>query len=316
VQILLPHRVEYLTTKPVPIEDVIGTLQAQQRIASDFGRLLERLADGVKVDRVELWIRSIETSSLKEKLLVALFLTYQSDLQTAVPTLIERWTGLSIDERYDALVTITFLCLLFYGAEYAYKRLTDHLGSERIRKALDDATEELAYLAGKPKPEVREVIEKYFKKKGRAKEIAKAAIKFFRPSRNQNNDPILVGDKTIETAVIKEVPNQVDLSELDKHETSLPIYGTRVKLRAKDHDHEGSGWAGIVEVVSSERKPLRLYPHVDKEFLWKRDEVWADVLVTYRHYPDGPRPVRYHIMTAYGKPSDIPPTDRSEKELE
>lgn len=307
MELVLPHRVEYYVERPVPIQDVIGTLQAQQRIVSDLGHLLEGVVDGIRVDRIELRVRSIEVSSLKEAFFVALLLTYQSDLQTEIPAVIERWTGLSIDERYDTLVTVGVIFLLFYGVDYAYRKFTDQLGSERIRKALDDATAELARMSGKSESEVRKILEKYLKKKGRTRELAKAAIKFFRPSRNQNNEPIAVGNKRIESEIVREVPNQVDLSALDKEDTTMPLYGTRIEIRAKDHDHDGSGWGGIVEVISSERKPVRLYPNVSKDFLWERDTVWADIMVTYRWFPDGPRPIRYHIMNAYDEPpGDLP----------
>jgi hypothetical protein len=210
-------------------------------------------------------------------------------------------------------VTISILLLLFYGVDYAYKRLTDHLGSERIKKKLDDFIDELAHLSGKSTVEVRDIIEARLGKKASLKELSKAAVKFFRPSRNQNNAPILVDNRRIETETVAEVFNQVDLSALDAEDYNTPLYGTRIQLRAKDHDHDGSGWGGIVDSISSKRKPVRLYPNVSKDFLWKNDMVWADILVTYRTTPSGQEPIRYHIMNVYDGPPPDPSSPSEEK---
>lgn len=313
MEILLPHRVEYLVEGYVPIEDVIESLQAQQKIVSTLGELLDEVLDGITVQKAELRVRSIDTGSLKEAFFVALFLVYQAELKSEVPAMIEKWLGLPVDDRYDTLVTVGIMLLVFYGADYAYKRYTDQLGSERLKRQLEDFVSELSHVSGKSEAEVRKIVERFLGKSGRLREMAKAAIKFFRPSRNKRNEPIRVGDKQIETDVVSEVPNQVNLSELDTNDHSVPIYDTRIELRAKDHDNEGSGWGGIVHTISSKRKPVRLYPHVPKDFLWKNDTVWADVLVTYRTQDNGKQePVRYHIMAVHeDRPHTplIPPSD-------
>ena len=297
MEILLSHRVEYFVEGTVSVDDVIGTLQAQQRLVSEFGELIEVLIDGVQVQKAELRVRSISSGSLTEAFFVALFLAYQTELKKEIPPMIEAWMGLPIDDRYDTLVTVGVIVLVYYGADYAYKRFTDHLGSERLQSALADFTAELAHITGKSQPEISRLIDAHLAKKGRLKELAKASIKFFRPSRNQSNEPILVGNRRIESDIIKVVPNQVDLKDLDADDFSMPMLGTRIQLRAKDQDHEGSGWGGIVASISEKRKPVRLYPNVSKEYLWENDTVWADVLVTYRNKPDGGQePIRYHIM--------------------
>ena len=132
MQIVLPHKVEYLVEGTVSVEDVIGTLQAQQRLIADFGDLLETVLDGITVEKVELRVRSIKSGSLTEAFFVALFLAYQTELQDEIPAMIESLLGVAISDEYDTLVTVGVLVLIYYGANYAYKRLTDHLGSERL----------------------------------------------------------------------------------------------------------------------------------------------------------------------------------------
>lgn len=306
VEVLLPHRVEYLVVGPVSVADVIGTLEAQQKLIHEFGEIVDLLVDGLSIQRTELRVKSISSGSLKEAFFVAVFFVYQDELRQEVPALVEKWLNIPVGDSYDALVTVATIALAYYGADYAYRKLTDQLGSARIKRGLDDIVDELAHLSGKSTPEVRRIIEAHFKQKARLKELAKASIKFFRPSRNQKNDPILVGDRRIESDVIADVPNQVDLKALDAADYSVPMYGTRIELRAKDHDHDGSGWGGIVGTISEKRKPVRLYPTVSKDYLWQNDVIWADILVTYRAVAGGQEPIRYHIMKILDGPPDPP----------
>jgi hypothetical protein len=85
--------VEYLVGGPVPVDEIIGTLQANQRLVAELGGLLEGFADGISVQKVELRVSSISTGSLKEAFFVALFLTYQSELEKGIPAMLETWTG-------------------------------------------------------------------------------------------------------------------------------------------------------------------------------------------------------------------------------
>lgn len=305
MEVLIPHRVDYMVEGPVPIEDVIGTLYANQRLVTSYGELLGLIFDGLTVERADLRVRQISSSSLKEAFFVALLIVFQKELTTEVPPMVENLLGVKVDDSYDTLLTVGIMVLAFYGADYAYKRYTDQVGSEVIAAKLNDFTEQLAHLSGKPHGEVKRIVENYLSSKGRMKELAKAAIRFFRPSRNKNNEDIIVGNQTIDSETIKLVPNQVDLTALDAEDVTLPMYGAKVEIRAKDHDNDGSGWGGIIAEVSYKRRPIRLYPHISKEHLWTNDIVWADVLVTYRSSGNGDQePVRYHITRVLEGPPE------------
>lgn len=227
--------------------------------------------------------------------------TTQTELEKEVPPMIEKWMGLPVDDRYDTLVTVCFMLILFYGVDYAYKRFTDSLGSEKVKASIDELTDELARISDRSPDDVRRILERYISKKGRVKELAKAAVRFFRPSRNQNNDAVIVSGKRINADVVSEVPSSVDLHDLDSDDYSFPMNGVRIDIRAKDIDKDGSGWSGIVENITNRRLPLRFYPNVPKSYLWDHNLVWADVLVTYRRSGATQTPVRYHVVNVYDR---------------
>lgn len=215
MEIIFPHSVEYQVSRSVPIEEIIGTLEAQQRAIERVPDILEELIYGLHVQRVELRVQSIEISSLKEAFFVGLFLTYQKELEKEIPAAIESWLNIPVEDKHKTLVTVAVVLLLYYGADYAYRRLTDHLGSAAINRKVDELVAEIAALSKRPDSEVRKIIERQLSKKGRLKEMAKAAIKFFRPSRSQDNAPIKTAGSTLKPPDIADVPNQVDLSALD-----------------------------------------------------------------------------------------------------
>lgn len=290
---------EYLVKGPVEIADLIGTLQAQQVLAKEFGELLEITFDGLKVQRVELKVHSLTTGSVREYFWLAVFVAYQKELQASIPPMLEHLLGVEIDDSYNALVTVSMLLLVFYGADYAYKRLVDRRGSDKLAAQVDSLVEELAAFSHKPAADVRRLIDAHLGKKGKAKDIAKAAIKFFKPSRMQNNDTINVGQRVISPDVIAEVPFY-NGDALDKNEHGVPVYNTRIELNAKDRVRDGQGWYGIVKTISDDRKPTSLFPEVSRDFLWQHDFVWADVMVIYRVSPTGiQEPVRYQIMRVH-----------------
>ena len=49
-------------------------------------------------------------------------MTFQEDLKEEVPALLEQWAGLPVSDKYDSLVTAIVMVMLFYGADYIYRR--------------------------------------------------------------------------------------------------------------------------------------------------------------------------------------------------
>ena len=122
MDVRLPHRVVYKVGEIVPVEEVIGTLQANQLLTSELGQMLERLFPGLIVEKAKLEVRTIETGSLREYFFLAFVVTFQEDLKEEVPALLEQWAGLPVSDQYDSLVTAIVMLMLFYGADYIYLR--------------------------------------------------------------------------------------------------------------------------------------------------------------------------------------------------
>ena len=127
-----------------------------------------------------------------EHFLVALLVVYQKDFDKEVPEVIEALTGYKLDERFDTLVTVVLLLLLFWGARYVTTRVTrkdapdDAGASLPVPPAIQgDYNTYINIAADKLSvtPErINDVVEA-IAKGPRRQTLSRAAIDFFRPAR-------------------------------------------------------------------------------------------------------------------------------------
>jgi hypothetical protein len=307
MEITFPHHVEYKVAGTVPISEVIGTLYAHERLAAEICPLLESLIDGVHVQKAEFRVRQIDVGSLKEAFFLALVMSFQEDLKKQVPAMISSWFGVEVTERYDTVVTVAVLTLLFWGAEYVVRKSVNVAGSVVLRAQIDDLIEQLADATGKSQAAIRAILEKQFSRPRKAKELGKAAIRFFRPSRNQNNEPIVLDGREIATDVIAQVPNHVDPDDITDEIPPQALTGVRVDIHAKDKDQDAKGWAGYVRTVSDERLKIELFPPITPTDLWEQDTIKADVLVQYKEKGGEIVPHLVHIVRVDGPAEPSPP---------
>jgi hypothetical protein len=310
LELVFPHRVEYDVPEAVAIEDVIGTLQANQRLAHELGELLNALFEGLTVEHASARVQSISIGSLREDFFFALFVTFQPELREDIPAAIESFLHADIPDHYNAIITIAVLTLLFYGGEFLYTKIENKAGSKELQEQLNYVIGELAIATQQSEARVRKELDRQFKKKGRLKELAKAAVRFFKPSRVQRNAPILVGDRRIDPQTISQIPYQIDVDSLEEGDRYEHFPGVRVQLHAKDRDKGETGWAGVVPTVSDERIKIKLYPDVRPDMLWDHETIWADVTVVYRTNKRGDeKPVLTYIERVLEGPDPKPLVD-------
>ncbi|CEJ83877.1 conserved hypothetical protein [Hyphomicrobium sp. GJ21] len=307
MELLFPHRVEYEVPDTVAIEDVIGTLQANQRLVYELGEFLNTLFDGLTVEHASIRVQTISTGSLKEYFFLALVVAFQDDLKREVPAALHDWFGVLPPEHYNTLITICVMMLLFYGGDYLYKRVIDNAGSKILREQLDFVIAELAIHSQRSEAHIRKNLEHQFAKPRKRKELAKAAVKFFRPSRVQQNGPILIGDRQIDPPTIAQIPYQIDIDKLQEGDRYSDLNGVRIEFHAKDRDKGDAGWACIVPTVSDLRIKMQLYPDIPPGDLWECNTAWADIKVVYRTDKNGiERPILIYLIRLLEGPNPKP----------
>lgn len=296
--------VRYLTDDPVPIRDIIGSLQAVEATINETARILPILVDGLQIEKVELRVREVaQESPLRELFAVGLFLAYQDSLEEEVPQLITDATGFIIPESVDSLVTVVAMIIVFYGVE-ALKDLVFGNGAAGAAKAqLDGLICELSDQLDKSEDSIRKVLADRYAEKTLWRRLANTTSRFFAPSKHQDSAPIEVNGRSFTQETVRDVPAEFLVEDASEERPTRSFNGVNIELHAQDKDNAGRGWAAVVDGVSDQRLRMKLMDEVSATDLWNRDHVRGDVSVVYEKVGSAlvPREVHLHRVIGSGE---------------
>jgi hypothetical protein len=294
----LPYTIEYEVKQNVPLSDVIATLEANRDLFAELPSLIESIVPGLSIERLDLSVGEISHGSLREMFFAALYIAFQEELKKEVPAMIESWLGIPVDDKYDTLLTVSVLLLVYIGVDYVMKRIR-RPDDEVVKAQIDAIVAELSSSLSISEDQIRHAIgSQLYQKPNRIKKIAKAAIKLFRPSKKQQNEPVVISGRRIETEFIRKVPHEYEYNDdddiIERHE------GVSIDIHAKDIDKKETGWAGTVRSVYDKRLRLKLVAPVKSEHIWEKDSIKADILLVKKIDREGiPRPVFAIVTTVY-----------------
>ena len=119
-EVRLPLSITYETDGTTPVTDIIEALTATNLLAGDAVALLPSLIDGLVVTKSSLNVRILsQESPLRELFFVSLFFAFQEDLESEVPPMFEDLFGVTVSDKFDTIVTVAFLAVVFYGVGLA-----------------------------------------------------------------------------------------------------------------------------------------------------------------------------------------------------
>jgi hypothetical protein len=298
----LPHEVYYEITERVSVSDVIDSLLGIEDLLTEVGPLLEACVPGLVVERIEVDVREISQSSLKELLWAAIFVAYQTDLEKDVPNLLENLFGTKVGHEYPTIVTILFLLLTFYGLDFVYKRLAKIAEGSRIKEQLDGLIAEAANHCGISEARIRQILEERYVR-GRMRRLVQASLKLFQPSKAHGNVGIRVSGRRIEPKLVADVPSGAQMLEFEEPPPTRSLTDVEIELHAQDVDHTRQGWAAVIPSVSKRRVRMELYPPIMPVDLYTRTRVRGDVLAVYRESQKGEmEPCLYHLVRLIDQP--------------
>ncbi len=279
MEISIPFKVEYKTEQPVPIPEIVDSLLSIQQILEEAAANLETFVPGLKVENVVIRVQEISHGSLKEILLIGLFAYFQEDLEREVPALIEEFTGVVMPENTHTLLTILALVALVYGADFVKNLVAGTLRDTPTKVWKRNLIKELAATTGKDEAEVTRLLDERYGPKTKIKQLGDAAVKFFKPSKQQNNAPIQIGNQRIDPPLIADVPADYLYEDASEVERSAPHYGVRLEIHQKDRDRENSGWAAVPVGLHPKRLTMKLVDGVAAEDLWESEDLVADIIL-------------------------------------
>ncbi len=225
--------------------------------------------------------------------------------------MIEALTGYRIDERFDTLVTVLFLVLLFWGVRHLASRAARDSSKAEIPQVgqptttpsiqgdyntyINIAAEQLSVT-----PEQVEQAVESVAKGPRRQTLTRAAIDLMRPAKRGGNSRIVPrGTPEISSQTVAEFPDDIALADLDEGTEVEHYPEARLEIRALDKDKADRGWAGRLSArgMKTKRVGVKLYPTVDREGLAHVDSARVEAMLETKTGPDGePKPVQIHVL--------------------
>lgn len=293
------HGFYYPDSHNVPLSDIAATLIAHERLLPIIAEILERSVDGLTLQKIEINLEQIKRSSLLEAFLIAIFAVYQKDLEKEVPAAVTALTGIPVSDKYDTLVTVLFMLVLYVGAS----KLLEKGKSLAIKSSLEagyrDYVQRAADELGVSTARIEEAVEKAAGRR-RLPIVMRAAIDLFRPAKRGGNGRIVpLGLPEIPESTVAEFPSEVALAEMADDTVPIAIPEATLTLRAVDLDKSKSGWAGIIEAdgVRTKRLPVQLYPSINREILAGRTTVQVEAILESKITETGKTtPKRIHVL--------------------
>ncbi len=310
MDITLTHALEYGTESPVSVEDLIKSLEANERLIRQSGRLLAELIPGLEVETTRVSVTHIsQESPLKEYFAAALVLAFQPKMSTAVPHIIEGLTGTPLNDDYNTVLTLFVLLIAVEGIGRAYERFFPGKDKREITETRDSLLKKAAAITGVAAARIVDAIAVLFTGKTLRPTVA-ASQKVFAPTRGQQNAcirdsrrAVLIPPGAVALAqAAAGLPYEVEADDSGLHMKNEWHPKASVVFHAHDRDKQKTGWAGHIPKLFDDRIPMILDKSQKPEKLFGKTMVTADVLVTMVEDENGDmRPKEMLLVHAYGK---------------
>lgn len=267
------YGITYNTIKPVPIPDVIKSLQSLEKLLQRTPAFVEKAYKEIKIVETKVFVSKIESGSLIEDFVVQYVFKGRENCDDAKKV----WDNIMKDNTairtvvamgVGSLMTLGVMQIIPTGHSTtqieAYNNTIINMGGTVDLKA-DDFKAVLDSIKDK-------------------KSLSKEAVDAIKPAKADPGATISVSGITaldVPAAVIEEAPAeytppQPKEREVNYNNVDLVVY-------ASDRDKTESGWAGIIPTVVDKRTPISLDVTINPTNLHGRLKVKADVIVHERY---------------------------------
>lgn len=303
LEIRFRHGLDYPDNHGIPLSDVAATLLAHERLMPLVSELLEQLVPGLTIDATMIALDTVQQGSLKETFFVAVFLAFQNDLVKDVPAFIGEVSGHPLPHRYDTIVTVLVVMLMYTGAKALVGRTRRPSSGESVAPHIEGDYNTYINIAADALAVSPELVERSLAKvvgRNRQAVVSRAAIDLFRPAKRGGDGRLLPrGLPEIGRESVAEFPTDLAFAELEKDTVGIPVPRARLDIRATDRDKLDKGWAGRItsDDLTTKRLPLVLSPLLDANELSKQEACEVEAILENRIADDGStKPYRIHVM--------------------
>lgn len=272
-EISTTYQVKYTNKAPVPIAEIVKSLQAYERILHLTPAFIEKAYAGIKIVEVEVSVRSLESGSLLEDYAIRYVFRGQANYDQA------KQTFEKIMENNEALrlaVAVGVGAYLAYGVMSSMPNNAPSLHIENVQNSVITVGAKVGLS--------EEDIETVLKSTPNKKKLAKDAIQVLSPARSDSSAAIEVDgfdDLIMPPEAIAEAPKEYVAPEPD--ERTLDYSNADIVIYASDRDKHDLGWAGLVPGIVDKRVKFDLDSSIDPSKLHGRVRIKADISVVSKY---------------------------------
>ena len=284
--LFIEHSLVYTNKEPVPIEDVLASLEAMKRISKKLLPSALSKLTGSDIVGIDVFVDAFEYGSFKESFWLQLVFSSERSMkrfQKAFQNgdLAGMYKELPLGDK-PVVKTIVISSVIAALISYGVVKFVNQTGTAS-EKALVEANNNTVIMIGAEAYQAdpaafQAVIEAVAA--GKHKQLAEDAAKVLAPAQNEVGAKLeLGGELEMPSAVVQAMPRDI---EFQPHETEQAFTNARIDIRQTNRDSAQSGWRGRITDTVDDKVKLTMGEGVEISQLAGKLEITADVRVRYR----------------------------------
>ena len=267
------YRVRFTVENPVPVNIVIDSLRAHERLLKRSGKFLESVYDGLHITATTVYVEEISEGSWVADFLVKYVVGEENEEQFR-----ELFDNILRDnQKMRTAVAVGVGALLYAGAQALYSSYVPDTPSQPAIEAHNSIVIQAAGDINIPEEKVQEFIEQ----NKNNKQVARDTIDALKPASVTPGSMMEVQGIPVSLTMSRDADEALpaDMSfippnEQDKTYNSIDIY-----ISASDEDSGKKGWGGLVPDLFNNRVRFVLDENVDPKILHGKRKVNASITV-------------------------------------
>lgn len=276
MDIEVSQEIYYSNRTHLPLAEVAASLLSLEKSSRIAPVALEKIFDGVVVERMSVYLDELHSGSLKEKV--------RYYLQYAVQKRIEEESKLELGEldkvakeRQQKILGWLIAACILVALDKASSQIFANSERPNLENQINITFQIGSELTGIAPDVLRGNIEEAVKE---SPEAVKGAVGFVRPAKRDPEAEITVDSEPyFGPKVLAEVPTTVP--DPEPQEKVVELQQTEVHIRATDRDSGRKGWGATIPDFSEKRLRLSIAPGIDLNYLAHHDVVIGAVAVFY-----------------------------------
>lgn len=294
-EVEVPYKIKFTNKNPVPVEQLVESLLAYEKLIKRVGPFIEESCEGIIVVEIDVLVAKIESGSLYEDLLVKIVFKTEENYEQAKEVIAKMFENSPV---LTGAVCVGVAAFIGFGVHNAIIS-QGNAGKPMVHI---EAQQGAIVQTGGTMNISEKAINKILNRTRDKKKVSKEAIAALAPAHLEDGVSVVFNESEelmISPGFIKEAPETYEPPELKQQNET--ILKSKVEIWASDKDSQTRAWAGIIPGKIDKRINIVLDEAVDPNKVHGRREITADIIIVSRLSPTKKEfvPIRVEILRVY-----------------